>query len=364
MSSTSPATTSCDVAVVGGGLAGALATQRLRDGGADVVLIDAPDGPAAATSRSLGIVATGGMDTPARLTHGLGVKRSRQLWTWSADAVAQLPGVERTGSIRAALDDREWDEWTHSADLIESWTGERPEAVEPPGEGFSGALRIPGDGVVDVAKLRASLPTVDRAVRARVSDPSAGGVTLALGDGSELQAEVLIIAAGPGSGWVHPWFLPMLYPVRVQGLRTDPLERRWTAPGLVRHRSENWLQEADGRVSFVGSRWAEQPEMEAGVSDDSVTSDKVHAAQVEFLANHLGIDASTAESWTGICAFSCDGLPLVGPLPGNPRIVALAGWGGWGLSMIARAVSDTCDAILGRPDPGLTPAFLTPRRMA
>ena len=100
------------------------------------------------------------------------------------------------------------------------------------------------------------------------------------------------------------------------------------------------------------------------MTDDSTVSEKVRIRQAEFLAKHLGIDAEGAESWTGICAFGCDGLPLVGPLPGNPRMVALAGWGGWGLSMIARAVADTCDAILGRPDASVTPAFLGPRRMA
>lgn len=365
MSSTSPATTErCDVAVVGGGLAGALAASHLREGGADVVLIDATDGPAAATSRSLGIVAAGGMDSPARLTQGIGDKRARQLWNWSAAAVEALPGVVRTGSLRASLGDAEADEWTHSADLLERWTGLRPESVEPPGEGFSGAIRIAGDGVVDVGALRASLPLPDRGTRARITDPSSDGVLIGLSDGSQLRAEVVIVAAGASCADVHPWFAPMLFPVRFQALRTHPVEHRWTEPVLVRHRFENWMQEPDGRVAFVGCRWAEQPEMEAGVTDDTTTSDKVRARQVEFLANHLGIEVREAESWTGICAFGCDGLPLVGPLPGSPRIVALAGWGGWGLSMIGQAVRDSCDAILGRPEAGVTPAFLGPRRMA
>jgi glycine/D-amino acid oxidase-like deaminating enzyme len=365
LTSPSPAPTDierCDVAIVGAGLAGMLAAHRLRDH-AHVVLIDASDGPASAASRSLGIAAAGGMDSPARLALGLGERPARQLWEWSRSSVDGLPGLDPTGSLRVCLDSDELDEWRHSADLIQTWTGQAPEPVEPPGTGFEGAYLVAGDGTVDVGALMSSRATAVRVGRARVSDPSSDGVTLALDDGSQLTAELLIIAAGAGCASVHPWFGPMLYPVRIQGLRTQPLERRWTLPVLARHRFEGWLQEPDGRLAFVGCRWGEQPEMEAGVVDDTTISETVRGRQAEFLARHLDVDVTGAETWTGICAFGCDGLPLVGPLPGSPRIIALAGWGGWGLSMIGQAVTDVCEAVLGREGRPVTPPLLAPRRM-
>ncbi len=312
------------------------------------------------------------MDSPARLALALGEEGARQAWEFSSAAVAELPGVRRTGSLRIAFDEQERAEWARSAELLERWTGTRPDALDGAaveaagyGSGFAGAVRIAGDGIVDVGALLADLPGPDVVAAARVCAPSSGGVTLDLGEQAPpLTAELVIVAAGASSGAVHPWFSPMVFPVRLQALRTDPLERRWTAPALVRHRFENWLQEDDGRLAFTGCRWAEQPEMEAGVTDDTTTSEKVHARQVEFLTRHLGVDVSGATSWTGIAAFGCDGLPLIGPLPGNPRILALTGWGGWGLSFAARAVADVCDAVLGRDEARTTPAFLGPRRMA
>ena len=172
-----------------------------------------------------------------------------------------------------------------------------------------------------------------------------------------------MVAAGAGAGSVHPWFEPMIYPVRLQGLRVPGAELA-APPTLARHRFEAWVGEPEGSLGFVGCRWAEQPEMEAGVTDDRATSAAVQARSREFLqALKPDLDLSGATSWTGIAAASCDGLPLVGPLPGRPRVLSLCGWGGWGLSWIEQAVDDVARAVLGAGEAQDTPEPLRPRRM-
>jgi glycine/D-amino acid oxidase-like deaminating enzyme len=374
----------CDVAVLGDGIAGLLTAHALADA-ADVVIVAPKAPPRPATASALGIVASGGIDSPARLAVALGEPAARAFWTWSADATARLlslaagMGVEAsvTGSWRLAMGEVEAAEWEASLGLLRRWLGEgaaRPATGDERdrlGRGFDRAVRVAGDGVLDVAELsdalRSGLSDRVAAVEspARIDGIGADGVELLLDGGDRLRAELVVVAAGAGCGSVHPWFGPTLFPVRLQALRTAPLAGPIDpAPRLARHRFEAWRQLADGGLAFTGSRWAEQPEMEAGVTDDASISDRVDVAQRAFVGRHLpdAAGAEAVERWTGIEAFCCDGLPLVGSLPGMPRVLALTGWGGWGLSMVARAVDDVCGAILARTDAAPL-ALLAPRRM-
>ncbi len=232
--------------------------------------------------------------------------------------------------------------------------------------GFHGGVLVHGDGQVDLAALLAALTEGAPSLtgRATLGGATADGLRLRVDD-REVLAEIVVVAAGPGSASVHPWFGPMLYPVRLQGARTAPLALPPARPALIRHRFEAWAPRPDGGLGFVGCRWAEQPEMEAGVTDDEAISAKVLDRQRAFLEAHVADPAAAqiVEAWSGIGTASCDGLPIVGPLPGNPRVVALSGWGGWGLSWIGAAVSDVCDGILGRPAAAVPPTVAA-RRLA
>ena len=373
--------------VVGDGLAGLLVADRLASE-CSVVQVASPVVPAA-TERSSGIVACGAQDSPSRLVLGLGEERASQYWQWSMHSVDVLFSIaaelgvsyEREGSWRLALEDRELGEWTSSLCLLERWCGSssRPwrmaekEDLGVLGEGFSGGVFVPGDGTVNLSELAAALRRrlAERAVlvrdtaQVRADSGEDGAKRIQLGSGKVLNAEMIVIAAGWNSASVDPALREMLYPVRLQALRTDPLgQRPVVQPVLARHRFESWFQEADGSLVFSGCRWAEQPEMGAGISDASDWSQAVLDRQREFMERHLpsARGATVREYWSGIAAWSCDGLPLVGTLPGNPRVSVLAGWGGAGLSLVAAAAAAISDGILGRTE-ATAPAFLQPRRM-
>jgi glycine/D-amino acid oxidase-like deaminating enzyme len=378
----------CDVAVIGGGLAGLLAADRLQRAGAAVVLVEGVSGPSPATDRSLGIVGLGWIDSPARLVSGLGETTARGLHAWSALAIESLVAtavdlgvpIERTGSWRVSLDDLEAVEWRESARLLAAWgladarectTEERDRLTSG---GATGAVFVPGDGLADV-------PAITRSLRARFLsaggvavrgdarlDDVAGAPLVRLGAG-ELRCELAVVAAGASAPSVHPFFASCVYPVRVQGLRlaAQHLPRApEPAPVIARHRFEAWHRDRDGGLRFVGCRWGAQPEMEAGVTDDEALSDGVSRAQDGFLASHLGVRAEAPrERWAGIVAYTCDGLPLLGPLPGAPKVLALLGWAGWGMGLMARAVDEITAAVLGEPPPdgAGTPRWLQARRL-
>ena len=376
-----------DVVVIGDGLSGLLVADRLASD-CTVARVGSPQ-VVAASERSSSIVACGAQDSPARLVLGMGEDRASQYWQWSAHSVSALfataadLGVahSRDGSWRLALDEGELDEWVASLTLLDRWYADLPrtwrsageEELAALGEGFTGGVLVPGDGVINPVELASALRRrlegradfLADTARVLPGSEQDGAKRVELGCGRVLSAETIVIAAGWNAPAVDSALREMVYPVRLQALRTEPLgTSRATRPVLARHRFESWYQHPTGELVFTGCRWAEQPEMGAGIDDAEDHSDAVLDRQREFIDRHLPFarGAVVRERWSGVAAWSCDGLPFVGTLPGNPRVSVLGGWGGAGLSLIAGAVQAVSDGILGRQrDP--VPSFLQPRRM-
>ena len=64
------------------------------------------------------------------------------------------------------------------------------------------------------------------------------------------------------------------------------------------------------------------------------------------------VQAPIARRWAGIMAFTADGLPLVGRLPGIPHAAFAAGFNGHGLSLGAGAAERAVDLLLNNRHPG------------
>ena len=382
-------TARCDIAVVGGGLTGLLAADRLVRAGADVVLVDPHHPCEAASARALGIVALGWIDSPARLAGALGEPLARGLYAWSALAVASLRRVaaelrvtwRSTGSLRLAMDEQDHLAWQGSVELLRRWglggpvRGLSPDEVDAlgPSDRLLGGVLVPDDALLDLSELMLRLgarfdDAGGRRLQASVAgEAGSGAPVLVSSDGSRLTAELVVAAPGAEAASLHPFFATSTYPVRLQGLRTGPgvAGPSLATPIVARHRFEAACADGDGAVAFVGCRWADRPEMGAGERDDTAVSERVSTVQTAWLRDTLGVEVGEAHRWSGIVTYTCDGLPLVGPLPGAPRIISAVGWSGWGLSLAPRAVDEICAAILGEPPPdGIeTPLPLTARRL-
>ena len=203
-------------------------------------------------------------------------------------------------------------------------------------------------------------------VSATVSvEAGSGAPVLVDADGERITAELVVAAPGVAAPTLHPFFRSCVYPVRVQGLELSAGGDAVPTPILARHRFESAVATRSGGLVFSGCRWADQPEMGAGETDDGTLSARVSAAQDAWLAQNLGVEAHAARRWAGIVTCTCDGLPLIGPLPGAPRVIAAVGWSGWGLALAPRAVDVICAGILGEspPDGEPLPDLLTARRL-
>lgn len=360
-----------DVAVVGGGLAGLLVARWLAEAGVDVVLLDAA--PSLATPGELGLVEHGVLEHPGRTVASLGDDRARALFAWAARSRTLLEGqglFEPCGTLWASIFPGERGDIERSVEALER-LGRRAVRLAPDdvcartgGHFTMEALALPGDGRVPLdARQRLLDAAVASGVRVRtgaeVVDVGEGpeGLAATLHDGEALRAEAVVLAAGPGVSALHP-ALAGLMPARDQGLRFAA-----TPSGPVRAARAGqgwtcWRVDPDG-TRIAGARWA-SPHLEVGEARPGLHAG-IQAKLEAFGRDRLGLGDAPVERWSWVFAQTPDGLPVVGPLPGDPRVVACVGFGAspWGLGVAA--ARSVVDGLLGEAAPEV-PWMLSSRR--
>jgi glycine/D-amino acid oxidase-like deaminating enzyme len=387
---TSALTLHADVVVVGGGLSALWLAHRLADH-ASVLLVDSKEQTKSPSRSSLGIVAAGQCESPARLETALGHEQARRLWEWSQHACLSLRELANelhvscsdVPVVRLSLDPREEAELQRSVELITSWEGSQGlqtlQAQELASLGlgvdFSFGMQVRSDFVLDPASLLSALEHAlkDRVRRTRgnymVTGVHGGYLQLQEEDHA-IRTELAVVAGGAGSAAVHPWLKDAVIPVRIHRSSLHSGESpeetsRASLAGVCRDRFESWVQ-SPNTLQFAGCRWAEGPDLGATRAPSIEVVDAVIKAQVSFIERHLQGDTrwSLESRHSTITDFSCDGLPLIGALPGSPRVLAMCGWNGWGFSAIGAAVNELSAAILGREAEVDSPhELLNPRRL-
>jgi glycine/D-amino acid oxidase-like deaminating enzyme len=112
----------------------------------------------------------------------------------------------------------------------------------------------------------------------------------------------------------------------------QPRRRRWPGEALIWEASESYLylRTTDDHRIVVG-----------GGDDEAITEPDDRAAAIpaksQFLLDGLhrlvpDAVACAETAWSGVFGTTADGLPLIGPVPGHPRILAAYGYGGNGIT--------------------------------
>jgi glycine/D-amino acid oxidase-like deaminating enzyme len=363
-----------DVVVIGAGLAGAAAARFLRDAGTDVLLLEARKQlGAGASGRHLGHYQTGLIEHPYRLVHALGQQGASELFQMSRENHALLADhltLDQRGGYWVATDEREAAQiaLSHHAMLelgLPTDVLSGAAACERlHGAGFGPALCFPGDGSFEtegaVATIAAGVPAVtDYAVDSVVD--TADGLEVRSGDRA-VRAEAVIYAASTGLVPLHGFFHDKLTPVRETALATAPLSDVLGPAGRAGYGYTFWRQRSDRTLLVGGCRWA-TPHMEVGESDDGVVASRIQTKLSAFIKRHLpaAADAKVTHRWAWVNAQSCDGLPIVGPLPGAPREIACTGFGANEPGLGMRAARAVADGLLTGTSPGL-PAMVATQR--
>ncbi len=380
-----------EVAVVGAGLAGAVAALLLARGGVRVVVLERGRPGEGETGRSLGLLTPGLNESLDRVAEVLGASRALALWDFTSASLSFLGSLiaeekvdcqlRSPGSLTLALSEAEARSLDDSFALLEGnrtagelWDAGTVES-RTGGVGFARGWFRPEGGTLDPRALVEGLLQGAERRGARiltgvevlgVEEESAGGRLWIHSNFGKFPAEMAMLTASALSPSLGPWLGDKMFPVRAQmqaleAVTGAPLP--W--PVIARRGYESWRQEPSGELLFEGCRWAEQPEMECGITEDGSLSEKIHQAQRGFLARHLPHfkEAGTLQRWTGIMAFTADGLPIVGPLPGNRRLISCGGWNGKALTLAPLSACLCVEGILGTLGDTPLPEGFAPSRL-
>ncbi len=375
---------SADVLVVGMGISGAMIAEALTDEGWEVVMIDRR-GPMLGSTAATTALVQYEIDTPlTTLAREIGLDLARRAWRRSRLAVANLEariaelglrcevarrptlylaGSRLTGSgLRAEAEARRASgieaRYLTPGALRERFGIERP-----------GAILSPDNLALDPRKLTAGLLNAALARGARAYAPveasgfrHSGRATLVetrvgSAPGPMISARHIVLATGyelaavapcVGHGITSTW-----------AIATRPQPRRiWPEAALIWEAADPYLYlraTPDGRVICGGEDMA---------MTDAEARDALIPAKAAVLAEKLAklmpdLDPTPVHAWAGFFGTSATGLPMISRLRGWPRVHAVLGAGGNGItfSRIASELIATelrgdqdADAGLFRPE--------------
>ncbi len=373
-----------DVLIVGGGITGSLAAQHLAALGMDVCVVDREQPGLGSTTASTAMLQWE-IDCPlAELTNYYGFDQAASIYRRSLAAVQGLTGLVQSLQIpclyrpRSTLyitsDDgsssellAEYDlrqraglpgQFLQHRDLLSNFGIDRAAAILSPGSADADPLLLSWGllktAIGQGAKLIDAMATAYHA--------SSNAVVVETDGAFVIEARHVILA----TGYVMPDFVGSALHSTASSwaIATEPQrdENLWPGGELIWEASESYLYARttrDGRIIIGGgddetvdpaARDAKSPEKEA------------------FLIDSLrrlwpAADPTIAYSWSGAFGETEDGLPLIGEVPGYPRMLAAYGYGGNGITfsfMASRILAALCggqreswfDAFaLDRPSP-------------
>jgi glycine/D-amino acid oxidase-like deaminating enzyme len=362
---------SCEVLVIGAGLAGLAVAGELARRGVDAMVVDAEAPGAGASTRNAGFVLVChpwmypeqrlrlGVEgartliglarrTRAILEQGfdedIGYRRSGSLMLANAEDPAELAALER---IAAVL----------TEDGVPVERTEAPQGTA----GFGPALLIPEDGEVHPGRLVAALARrVPRAAIARIEELHT--VTRIARAGTlVIRFERAVVATNAWSRCLLPELDQVIVPQRAQVLLTEPLaSRHLDRPCYATYGYDYFRQRTDGSLIVGGQR---HRHLDDECTDLAMVTPPVQQDLERFVQRHLpfAAQARVARRWAGIMGFTPDQAPIVGPWPHAPEtILVLGGWSGHGVGLALGCAERLAQFLNG--DRNAIPAVLDPAR--
>ena len=342
----------CDALIVGAGIAGSLIAQGLSRQGLDVVIVDrelpSRGSTVASTSMLLWEV-----DVPlTQLTEMIGFERASHAWRASLQAVRGLKSLVARSGVACDMRDRD-SLYLAAGDTAKDLLAEHElrQRAGLPGVfldhrmllenfGFTRASAILSPDAADAdpvllthGLLRLALVRGARLFRAEAVgfDRSSRAVEVALQDGHRIEARHVVLATG--------YVMPDIVHSNVQtvasswAIATAPQpENVWKDGALIWENKKDYLYARTtpaGRIILGGEDSTTETDPEAR---DALIPQKSRVLAEKLAALWPRAVCEIDCRWAGTFDTTPDGLPLIGPVPGQNGIFAAYGYGGNGIT--------------------------------
>ena len=356
-----------DVIVVGAGIVGAAVAEALAVAGCRVRVLESAWPGSGSTGAAMGhLLVLDDSEAQWRLT-----RLSRDLWDARADQWGAALEWESCGTVWVAADGEELE----LARRRGAWFAERGvaselldqvalRAAEPNlAAGLAGGLRVPGDSVIyPPAAVRLLLEGAVRhgaTIATGTSVKRAGVGWVELTNGDRLPAGAVIIAAGLAT--------PELLATPVEGLALIPKKGHLAItdryPGWLRHQlvelsylksahgsapssvAFNVQPRATGQILIGSSRQLDtlDPTVEPATLSRMLARAATYLPRLETL--------TILRTWVGFRPATPDNLPLIGPVPGQPRLWLATGHEGIGVATALGTAALIRASVLGEAPP-------------
>lgn len=344
----------CEILVVGAGVTGSLAAEHLASQGREVCIIDRQRPGFGSTTASTAMLlweidsslsdltAMYGFERAANIyrrsfgavsglaelvnTHQLacGMRHKRSLYLAAGKVGARELQAEHALRMRAGLPGDYLDHLT----LLEQFGLYREAAIHSIGSADADPLLL----CQALLAMATSHGTKTFDASAENYDNSGQAVVVELDNGHVIEAKQVVLA----TGYVMPEFLTSsLHKISSSWAVATPPQ-----PGGAIWRDGTLIWEASENYSYARTTRDNRIIM-GGEDDDQVIEpearDKLMPAKAETILRKLNGLWSHAEPvaefvWSGTFGTTTDGLPLIGRVPGHPRIHAAFGYGGNGIT--------------------------------
>ncbi|MBW6396994.1 FAD-binding oxidoreductase [Roseomonas sp. HJA6] len=363
---------SAEVAIIGGGISGALLADAALSAGRSVLVLDRRGFALGSTAASTALLQFE-LDLPlTHLIRRIGRERAARAWWRSASAVDALRGRIADLGLRCGFRER------HTAYLpgnILDDAGLRAEAEARARIGLRsrhvgreelhaltgiarpGAVWSAGAAEADPVTLTRGLWRSALSRGARLVAPAevtgiettARGVTLRLGGGTTVKARHLALATGYE---LAPLLRPRGYRIiSTWAMATRPQPSRlWPSRCLIWEAADPYLylrSTADGRILVGG----EDADFADEATRDRLIPRKIATLRRKLAALLPGVDTEPDFAWAGCFGASATSLPAIGPMPGEDRCFAVLGFGGNGITFSVIAAQIFGRWLLGLADP-------------
>ncbi|MBX4908219.1 MULTISPECIES: FAD-dependent oxidoreductase [Rhizobium] len=344
---------STDVAVIGGGITGALIADHLTARGFSVVIIDREEPGFGSTAASTAMLQWEIDSTLTQLEAYYGFERAAGIYRRSAAAVAGLSKLIAANGVacgfrprntlylacnlEGARDLREERQLRRRAGLPGVYL-EHPDLFTQFELDRDGAIYSPGSAEADPLLLTWAL--IAMAIR-RGAQPVSASVTALHSEGDRVTAET------DGAYVIEARHVVLATGYSMPGLDMPKLHRTrssWAFATVPQNPATFWRDRAllwEDSHPYLYMRTTADNRIVAGGEDDGTTDAaardrklpaKISAVQEKMKRLWPRVDTRIAHAWGGTFGETADGLPLIGPTPGMPHVFAAHGYGGNGIT--------------------------------